>query len=123
MSYCLGVGTVCVICSVNVKSISSYFSLQNYKCLFDIGNTKNNNNFEIIKVICNFEKFYVHTLYCLKRTFIHSLKNGVGLSPRGLQTVGLFSIWVFTGGLFYTLHDEKLVQDILEKGSTKKLFV
>ena len=34
-----------------------------------------------------------------------------------------FSVWVFSVGLFYTLNDEKLLQDILEKGSTKKSFV
>ena len=32
-----------------------------------------------------------------------------------------FSVWVFCTGLFYTINDEKLVQDILEKGNTKKL--
>ena len=69
-----------VICIVNIKSISLYFSLQNNNCVCNIANAKNNNNFEIIKVICNFERVYVCKLYYLKRTVIHSLKNGVGCS-------------------------------------------
>ena len=76
-----------VICIVNAKSISSYFSLQNNKCVCDIANTKNNNNFEIIKVICNFEIVYLCTLSYLKRTVIHNLKNGVGCSQGGPQIV------------------------------------
>ena len=75
-----------VICIVNVKNIS-YFSLQNNKCVCDIANTKNNNNFETTKVICNFERVYVCTLYYLKRTLIYSLKNGVGCSQGGPQIV------------------------------------
>ena len=43
-------------------------------------NTENNKNFEIIKVIHNFETVYVCILYYLKRTFIHSFKKGVGCS-------------------------------------------
>ena len=35
---------------MNVKRISLYLSLQNNKCVCHIANTKNNNNFEIIKV-------------------------------------------------------------------------
>ena len=76
-----------VICIVNVKRISSYFSLQNNKCVCDIANTKNNNNFEIIKVICNFETVYVCTLSSLKRTVIHSLKDVVGCSQGCPQIV------------------------------------
>ena len=73
---------------MNVKSISLYFSLQNNKCVYVIlENTKKNNNFEIIKVICNFETVYVCTLYYLQRTFIYSLKNGVGCSQGGPQIV------------------------------------
>ena len=69
---------------VNVKNVSSYFSLQNNKCVCDVANTKNNNNFEIIKVICSFETVYVCTLYYLKKTFVHSLKNGIGCcGPHG----------------------------------------
>ena len=48
-------------------------------------NTKNNNNFEIIKVICYFKTVYVCTLYYLKRTFIHKI--GVGCSQGGPQIV------------------------------------
>ena len=40
---------------------------------------------------------------------------------RGSTNCMTFSVWIFSAGFFYTLHDEKLVQDILEKGSTKKL--
>ena len=46
-----------VICTVNVKSISSYFSLQNNKCVCDIANTKDNNNFEIIKGYVTLKQF------------------------------------------------------------------
>ena len=52
-----------------------------------LANAKNNNNFEKINMICNLETVYVCTLYCLKRTFIHSLKNGVGCSQWGPQIV------------------------------------
>ena len=55
-----------------------YISLQNNKCVCHIANTKNNDNFKIIKVICKFETVDVCTFYYLKRTFIYSLKNGVG---------------------------------------------
>ena len=48
-----------VICIMNVKSISSYFSLDNNKCVCDRTNTKNNNKIEMIKMICNFETVYV----------------------------------------------------------------
>ena len=72
---------------MNVESISLYFSLKNNKCVCHIANTKNNNNFQIIKVIYNFETVYLCTLYYLQRDFIHSIKNGIGCSQGGQQIV------------------------------------
>ena len=69
---------------MNVNSISLYLCLQKNKCVCHIANTKNN-NFEIIKVIHNFEPDYVCKLYYLKRTFIQSLKNGEGHFSRGVN--------------------------------------
>ena len=62
-------------------------------------------------------------MYYVKRIFIHSLKNCVRCyrGGGGNKLHVFFSVWVFSAELFYTLHNEKLVQDILKKGSTKKL--
>ena len=60
-----------------LKVFLLYFCLQNNKCVSYIANSKNNINFEIIKVIHNSETAYVCILYYLTRIFIHSLKNGV----------------------------------------------
>ena len=82
---------------MNVKVISLCFCLQNNKCVCHIANTQNNNNFEIIKVIHNCETVYVCTLYYLKRTFIHNLKNGVGYFSMGrVNKLCDFSLYGFS---------------------------
>ena len=70
---------------MNVKSISLFLVCRAINV--HLANTKNNNNFEKIKVICNLKTVYVCTLHYLNRTFIHSLKNDVGCSQWGPQIV------------------------------------
>ena len=104
------------------EDISLYFNLQKNKCVCHIANTKNNNNFEIIKVIGNSETVYVCTS---SKDFYPQSQKWYRVFSRGLNKLYDFFLYGFSLQGF-SIHDEKLMQDILEKGSTctkKLLFV
>ena len=74
-------------------------------------------------MIHNFEIVYLCTLYYLKRTFIHSLKNGVGLFSTGVTKLYDFSLYRLSTGLFYTLYDEKHGAGYFGKRKQQKIVI